>query len=583
MKKRLISTLTVVCMLVVAIPFVGLPATAESDINVAITKTGIRADSVYNTQGYGGLKINSTYADDGEFVLPKAALINDKGEFLFEFRDTWLKFIVSNDKKIVSLTGDIYTNYFLEMVSGLLFDPDAALNAKRDTPKFYNMDGTEAFDCSSISSALPMFEDYTPAYLDCFTNDCRAVILDRSGKTVYTFPDYYSELGSVGGAYVSGGDYYATNSSGLIRDYREGLIATSEGYIDAFGNVKISLEYDNIYDFCGSYAVVFKRNYEEDTFGYGFIDKEGNNVIPCMYYGAGGFGNDGLAKAVDFNKKCGYINAKNEVVIPFEYDEAYGADDGLAAVGINGKFGFVDYNNNVVVPLEYDDISDFSGGIAYAIKDGYVYIIKLIDGPFNDISYDAWYTKGVLYCYEHGYLSGTGNRIFSPNDYVTRAMFVTILSRIDGADLSAYSKDTAGLPFTDVKASWYIKSLKWAYEHNYTSGLSATLFGPNDSVTREQLAVFLYSYSKLKGYDVSKVADFSTFADSGKVAKWAKTGVGWAINSGLIAGTGNNMLSPKTAATRAQVATIIMKYDLNVNIKSKRNDSAEMAIIKLAD
>ena len=185
---------------------------------------------------------------------------------------------------------------------------------------------------------------------------------------------------------------------------------------------------------------------------------------------------------------------------------------------------------------------------------------------YTDVKDGKWYTKGVLYCVQMGFMSGTGTDTFDPNSTLTRAMFVTILAKIDGADLSAYAKDTNGLPFTDVKASWYIKALKWAYEYKYTSGTSDTTFGPNDPVTREQLAVFLYSYSQKKGYDVSELADISGYTDAGKISKWARTGVQWAIAAGMISGTSETTLSPKDTATRAQVAVIIMNYDLKVKV-----------------
>ena len=192
--------------------------------------------------------------------------------------------------------------------------------------------------------------------------------------------------------------------------------------------------------------------------------------------------------------------------------------------------------------------------------------LVLPNNDFDDVKDGKWYTKGVLYCVQMGFMSGMGDGVFSPNDTLTRAMFVTILAKIDGADLSAYAKDTNGLPFTDVKASYYIKALKWAFEMGYTSGTSDTTFGPNDPVTREQLAVFLYSYSQKKGYDVSELADISGYTDAGKISKWARTGVQWAIAAGMISGTSDTTLSPKDTATRAQVATIIMNYDLKVKV-----------------
>jgi hypothetical protein len=122
----------------------------------------------------------------------------------------------------------------------------------------------------------------------------------------------------------------------------------------------------------------YAKVYSAENGLYGYIDKTGKEVIPCMYRNTGEF-TDGLAWVM--NDGVRYINDKNELVIPMEYDSAYGAGGGLASVGKEGKYGLVDYNNNVVVPLEYDDISSFDEGVAYAIKDGILYIITANTAP----------------------------------------------------------------------------------------------------------------------------------------------------------------------------------------------------------
>ena len=179
--------------------------------------------------------------------------------------------------------------------------------------------------------------------------------------------------------------------------------------------------------------------------------------------------------------------------------------------------------------------------------------------PFTDVPDGKWFTDAVVYCYANGLMTGTSETAFSPNASLTRAMFVTILSKVDGADTSPYT----GTSFTDVKTDkWYSKPIEWAYQNGYTSGVGNGRFGLNDPVTRQQLAVFLYTYTQLRGCDVSELADLSTYADADTVAGWARTGMQWAIAAGLISGTGENSLSPRVPATRAQVAQIIMKYSL---------------------
>ena len=183
------------------------------------------------------------------------------------------------------------------------------------------------------------------------------------------------------------------------------------------------------------------------------------------------------------------------------------------------------------------------------------------DNPFTDVPEGKWFTEGVLYCYKNGYMTGTSGTTFAPNALFTRAMFVTVLAKIDGADVESFST----LSFADVsEGKWYTKTAEWAYQNGYTSGVGTEdgkpVFGWNQNVTRQQLAQFFYTYSQKKGFDVSAAADLDKYADKGDVAAWAETAVKWAIGVGLISGTGEDALSPRASATRAQVALITRNY-----------------------
>ena len=200
--------------------------------------------------------------------------------------------------------------------------------------------------------------------------------------------------------------------------------------------------------------------------------------------------------------------------------------------------------------------------------------IELPPDPFNpfiDVKEGKWYTDAVLWCYFNGYMKGMSDDVFGVKTPVNRAMFVTILAKIAKADLSGYTKDTEGLPFTDVKSgAYYVKALKWAYENKHTAGVSDTKFGTGDPVTREQLATFLYAYTKSLGGDLVTDADLSSYADGASVSKYARKAMSWALTYGLISGTGNNMLSPKQSALREQVALILKNYIEIYLIASKR-------------
>lgn len=181
--------------------------------------------------------------------------------------------------------------------------------------------------------------------------------------------------------------------------------------------------------------------------------------------------------------------------------------------------------------------------------------------PFNDVPSGAWYADAAVWCSARGYMTGTAQRRFSPDAPLTRAMFAAILAKVDGANLTAYT----GAPFRDVPAGeWYSKPIQWANKNGYTSGVGGGYFGTDVSVTREQLAVFLFNYSQKKGRDVSALASLSPYSDKGSVSSWAVNGVRWAVKAGLISGTTAATLSPKRPATRAEVALIIRNYVENV-------------------
>ena len=178
-----------------------------------------------------------------------------------------------------------------------------------------------------------------------------------------------------------------------------------------------------------------------------------------------------------------------------------------------------------------------------------------------------WYGEAVIYCFDNGFMTGTSDTTFSPNGKFTRAMFVMVLARIEGADLGTYTSTS----FADVaEGKWYSRAVEWAYQNGLTSGIgtdAATgkpLFGWNNDVTRQQLAQFLYTYSVKKGYDVTESADLDKFTDASDVSAWALKAVKWAVGTGLISGTTNTTISPKSSATRAQVAVIVMNYVKNL-------------------
>ena len=176
--------------------------------------------------------------------------------------------------------------------------------------------------------------------------------------------------------------------------------------------------------------------------------------------------------------------------------------------------------------------------------------------PFPDVTEGDWFYDAVRYAYENGLMDGVGDNLFAPNSETTRAQLVTILYRLAGQP--AVSGD---LPFTDVEAgTWYTDAVAWAAANGIVNGVSETEFAPGKDITREQLATILFRYAEAKGYDVSARADLSAYTDADQIQSYAAESVAWAVAEGLIQGFEDNTLRPAGNATRAQIATILMRF-----------------------
>lgn len=178
---------------------------------------------------------------------------------------------------------------------------------------------------------------------------------------------------------------------------------------------------------------------------------------------------------------------------------------------------------------------------------------------FADVPASAWYCDAVEYVYENGLMSGVSGGRFAPNDTLTRAMLVQTLYAMEGRPAAA----SAG--FADVASGdWYASAVNWAAANGVVSGVSETGFGPNNALTREQLALILYRFAQYKGYDVTGTSDLAAYADGSSVSGWAAEAMGWAVDAGLISGVGGNQIAPTGTASRAQVAQILMNFCENV-------------------
>ena len=175
--------------------------------------------------------------------------------------------------------------------------------------------------------------------------------------------------------------------------------------------------------------------------------------------------------------------------------------------------------------------------------------------PFTDVKSGDWFYEAVQYVYDKGMMTGVSADRFAPASTTTRGMIVTILYRLENEPAVS-----GGSAFTDVESgAWYANAVTWAAANDIVNGTSATTFAPNSPITREQMAAILYRYAAYKGYDVSQKADLSGYTDAASISGYAKDALAWANAQKLITGVTDTTLNPQGSATRAQVATILMR------------------------
>ncbi len=181
--------------------------------------------------------------------------------------------------------------------------------------------------------------------------------------------------------------------------------------------------------------------------------------------------------------------------------------------------------------------------------------------PFTDVKTGDWFYEAVQYVYDKGMMTGVSADRFAPASTTTRGMIVTILYRLENEPAVS-----GGSAFTDVESgAWYADAVAWAAANDIVNGTSATTFAPNSPITREQMATMLYRFAQYKGMDaVTLQENLTGYPDGDQVSDYAIPAMNWAVGQGLIAGMENGTLVPQGSATRAQVATILMRFCENV-------------------
>lgn len=234
----------------------------------------------------------------------------------------------------------------------------------------------------------------------------------------------------------------------------------------------------------------------------------------------------------------GKVAAGNDGTVAITPDDGYR----IAKITVNGKEVAIPENGKLTGLSKTDRVVVTFEKIAVTL-------------PFADVADDAWYADAVQYVYENGMMNGTSATMFQPDATTTRGMIVTMLYRLEGepsADASA---------FTDVAAdAWYADAVGWAAANGVVNGVSETAFAPDDPITREQMAAILYRYAAWKDYDVSASQDLSVYSDASQISAYAQMAMQWTNAEGLITGNTATTLNPQGEATRAEVATILMRF-----------------------
>ena len=220
----------------------------------------------------------------------------------------------------------------------------------------------------------------------------------------------------------------------------------------------------------------------------------------------------------------------------------------VGAVAVTDRFGD---------PVAVTENAD--GTYTFTMPNGQVTVTVTFEQaplPFHDVTEGDWFYDAVRCAYENSLMDGVGDNLFAPNSETTRAQLVTILYRLEG---EPEVSGTSG--FSDVAAGiWYTDAVAWAAANGIVNGVSETEFAPGKDITREQLATILFRYAEAKGYDVSARADLSAYTDADQIQSYAAESVAWAVAEGLIQGFEDNTLRPAGNATRAQIATILMRF-----------------------
>lgn len=383
------------------------------------------------------------------------------------------------------------------------------------------------------------------------TPDGKSVIINAQGKDVAQLPgSYISRLG------IEKRNTMLPVEQFLVCDGVDSYIYDKTGKQIAL--LKGATEVEN----ANGYIIAHMGTYDRalyDMDGNLLFEYSSNDGIECV---------DGIIFRKQWDKAA-VLDRDGTALTEYIFTPFNRMEYGITQVKISGKKGIFLINNRGQILNEqgYDEFlyNDESSFCFYKIsgKAGFLRIVRPGEDIFTDVPRGTWYYDAVKACTLQGLFNGTSATTFSPTKPMTRAMLVTVLWRMDG------EKDPqTPVRFADVEiGSWYEKAVAWASENGIVNGVGKDRFNPNGNVTREQMATILYRYAESNGMDVTLRADLSAYPDTEQISDYAKDAMSWAVAAGLI--NGNKIdetiyLQPKGNATRAQVATILIRYINNL-------------------
>ena len=593
MRKRILTLALALILCMTLFPATALAETYTGNgITVTVTETSITADTASNTEGYGSLKIEQT-AD----AAPRHALIDSSGNMVFDYGRFPCRIFLHDGIFANGIVQEIADYGAIGVYS--LFD----LTGKQIIPETY--DYLNYYN--GYGHAVVVREDSAWDGVDRF-------LIDKTGEKVVTMPSVFNIISSFGeGNYMLEQHLWSFSYYGRMGGYSDGLLwfytgadiksnisevnslteadvsrdsinsmvygGAYGGYMDLDGNVVISQQYNSVYPFVEGLAAVegnlvtapqeWYGRIENITSGkYGYIDKTGKTVIDFQYSNASSFVG-GYANVANDAGKYGYIDKTGKVAVPLVYDSAFGAGDGLFSVGnIVGKttnsvgyeidrykHGYVDVNGNVVVPLEFDDVSPFINGVAYAIKDRKVHILKIgntqADGPSD------WAVEEINAAIEAGLVPENLQKNYQnalPRGSVVQ-MFINLIEKSTGQSIEDFM-EAKGVKinnnaFTDTND----KAVLAANALGIINGVGNGKFEPDSTLTRAHVAALINRVANLLG--ISTEGYTHNFTDVS--GHWASPELGWPVYVGGINGVGDNRFEPDEPLTNEHVIAAVYR------------------------